>query len=63
MMSVFTDLYSSPSIIRLITSRRKRWAGHVTCMRKKRGSQKVFWATRGKGVDGRILKMHLQEID
>jgi hypothetical protein len=24
------DLYSSPSIIRTIKSRRKRWAGHVT---------------------------------
>jgi hypothetical protein len=23
------DLYSSPSIIRIIKSRRKRWAGHV----------------------------------
>jgi hypothetical protein len=24
------DLYSSPSIIRIIKSRRMRWAGHVT---------------------------------
>jgi hypothetical protein len=23
------DLYSSPSIIRIITSRRMRWAGHI----------------------------------
>jgi hypothetical protein len=23
------DLYSSPSIIRIMKSRRKRWAGHV----------------------------------
>jgi hypothetical protein len=27
------DLYSSPSIIRIIKSRRMRWAGHVALMR------------------------------
>jgi hypothetical protein len=27
------DLYSSPSIIRIIKSRRMRWAGHVARMR------------------------------
>jgi hypothetical protein len=26
------DLYSSPSIIRIMTSRRMRWAGHVARM-------------------------------
>jgi hypothetical protein len=26
------DLYSSPSIIRMIKSRRMRWAGHVSRM-------------------------------
>ena len=26
------DLYSSPNIIRVIKSRRMRWAGHVACM-------------------------------
>jgi hypothetical protein len=30
------DLYSSPSIIRIIRSRRMRWAGHVARMREKR---------------------------
>jgi hypothetical protein len=30
------DLYSSPSIIRIIKSRRMRWAGHVALMREKR---------------------------
>jgi hypothetical protein len=28
----FRDLYSSPSIIRISTSRRMRWEGHVTRM-------------------------------
>jgi hypothetical protein len=27
------NLYSSPSIIRMITSRRMRWAGHIEGMR------------------------------
>jgi hypothetical protein len=26
------DLYSSPTIVRVIKSRRMRWAGHVACM-------------------------------
>jgi hypothetical protein len=30
------DLHSSPSIIRIIKSRRMRWAGHVAQMGKKR---------------------------
>jgi hypothetical protein len=30
------DLYSSPSIIRIIKSRRMRWAGHVARMAGKR---------------------------
>jgi hypothetical protein len=29
------DLYSSPSIIRIVQSRRMRWAGHVARMREK----------------------------
>jgi hypothetical protein len=29
------NLYSSPSIIRMITSRRMRWAGHVALMEKR----------------------------
>jgi hypothetical protein len=32
----FHDLYSSPSIIRIIKSRRMRWAGHVARMGEKR---------------------------
>jgi hypothetical protein len=30
------DLYSMPSIIRMMKSRSMRWAGHVTRMREKR---------------------------
>jgi len=26
------DMYCSPSIVRVIKSRRMRWAGHVACM-------------------------------
>jgi hypothetical protein len=32
------DLYSSPSIIRIIKSRRMRWAGHVARMWEKRNT-------------------------
>jgi hypothetical protein len=36
------DLYSSPSIIRIIKSRRMRWAGHVALMGR-RGTRIVYW--------------------
>jgi hypothetical protein len=36
------DLYSSPSIIRIIKSRRMRWAGHVARMGR-RGSHIHYW--------------------
>jgi hypothetical protein len=32
------DVYSSPSIIRIIKSRRMRWAGHVARMGEKRNA-------------------------
>jgi len=31
------DLYSSPNIVRVIKSRRMRWAGHVARMGEERG--------------------------
>ena len=53
------DLYSSPKIVRVIKSRRMRWAGHVARMVEERG---VYWVLLGKpgerdhwrdlGVDG-----------
>jgi hypothetical protein len=36
------DLYSSPSIIRIIKSRSMRWAGHVARMRKKRNAYRLL---------------------
>ena len=36
------DLYSSPNIVRVIKSRRMRWAGHVTRMEEGRGVHKVL---------------------
>ena len=36
------DLYSSPSIVRLIKLRRMRWAGHVARMRVVRGVYSVL---------------------
>jgi hypothetical protein len=36
------DLYSSPSIIRIIKSRRMRWAGHVARMGR-RGTLIGYW--------------------
>jgi hypothetical protein len=35
-------LYSSPDIIRVIKSRRLRWAGHVACMGERRGAYRVL---------------------
>jgi hypothetical protein len=36
------DLYSSPSIIRIMKSRRMRWAGHVARMGEKRNAYRLF---------------------
>jgi hypothetical protein len=36
------NLYSSPSIIRLIKSRRIRWERHVECMSEKRNAYRVL---------------------
>jgi hypothetical protein len=35
-------LYSSPSIIRIIKSRRMRWAGHVARMGEKRNAYRLL---------------------
>jgi hypothetical protein len=36
------DFYSSPSIIRIIKSRRMRWAGHVVRMGEKRNAYRLL---------------------
>ena len=55
------DLYPSSIIVRVIKSRRMRWAGHVECIWERRGVYRVWWGNlreRGylgdPGVDGRI---------
>jgi hypothetical protein len=55
------DLYSSPNIIRVIKSRRMRWAGHVPRMREEM-CIRDWWGDLKKGdhledprVDGRIV--------
>jgi hypothetical protein len=37
------ELYSSPCIIRIIKSRRMRWAGHVARMGEKRNAYRLLW--------------------
>ena len=56
------DLYSSPNIIRVIKSRRLRWAGHVARMGERRGAYRVLVGILREGdhlidtgVDGRII--------
>ena len=57
-----SDLYSLPNILRVVKSRRMRWAGHVACM----GEGRVctgFWCGNLRerdhwgdpDVDGRII--------
>jgi hypothetical protein len=38
----FHNLYSSPSIIRMIKSRRMRWAGHVARMGERRNAYRLL---------------------
>jgi hypothetical protein len=44
------NLYSSPNIIRMIKSRRMRWAGYVARMGKKRNAYRLCWGSQ-KGRD------------
>jgi hypothetical protein len=64
------DLYRSPHTVRVIKSRRIRWAGHIARMGEKRG---VYRVLVGKPVGKRPLgrprrrwenniKMNLQEV-
>jgi hypothetical protein len=64
------DLYSSPTIVRVIKLRRMRWAGHVAQMGEGRGVYRVLVGKpEGKRQLGRPrrrwednIKMDLQEV-
>ena len=56
------DFYFSPNIVRVIKSRRMRWAGHVARMGEERGCTGSWLGNRREGdrwgdlgVDGRII--------
>jgi hypothetical protein len=57
------DLYSSPSIIRIIKSRRMRWAGHVERMREKRNACRLLVGKpEGKRPLGRSRRRWVDNI-
>jgi len=64
------DLYSSPNIVRVIKSRRTRWAGHVRRLGERRGVYVVLVEKpEGKNPLGRLrhiwednIKMDVQEV-
>jgi hypothetical protein len=50
------DLYSSPSIIRIIKSRRMRWADHVARMEKRNAYRLMVGKPEGKRPLGRLRR-------
>jgi hypothetical protein len=64
-------LYSSPNIIRMMKSRRLRWAGHVARMGERNGAYRALVGKhKGRrllgnpGIDGRIiLKWIFERLD
>jgi hypothetical protein len=57
------DLYTSPSIIRIIKSRRMRWAGHVARMGEKRNAYRVLMGkSEGKRPLGRPRRRWVDNI-
>jgi hypothetical protein len=64
------DMLSSPSIIRVIKSKRIRWTRHVPSMGERKGTHRVLEGKpEGKGQFGRPwsrwednIKMNLQEV-
>ena len=65
-----SDLYSSPNIVRVIKSKRMRWAGHVARMGEERGACRVLLGKpevrrplgrpRRRWVDN--IRMYLQKV-
>jgi hypothetical protein len=57
------DLYSSPSIIRIIKSRRMRWVGHVARMGEKRYAYRLLMGKpEGKRPLGRSRRRWVDNI-
>jgi hypothetical protein len=57
------DLCSSPSLIRIIKSRRMRWAGHVARMGEKRNAYRLLVGNpEGKGPVGRPRRRWVDNI-
>jgi len=57
------DLNSSPNIVRVIKSRRMRWAGHVACMGEERGVYSVLLGKpEGRRPVGRPRRRWLDNI-
>jgi hypothetical protein len=57
------DLYSSPSIIRIVKSRRMRSAGHVACMGEKRNAYRLLVGNpEGKRPLGRPRRRWVDNI-
>jgi hypothetical protein len=46
------DRYSSPNIVRVIKSRRRRWVGHVARMGSREACIRFWWGNRGKETTG-----------
>jgi hypothetical protein len=55
------NLYSSPNIIRMIKSRRMRWAGHVARIGEKMNAYRILVA-KPRHRWGDSIKMDLREI-
>ena len=60
------DLYPSPNIVRVIKSRRMRWAGHVARLSEERGCIGSWWGKRPLGRPRRRWvdnsRMDLQDV-
>jgi hypothetical protein len=56
------DLYSSPSIIRIIKSRRMRWAGHVGRMGNKKVYRLLVGKPEGRRPPGRPRRRWMDNI-
>jgi hypothetical protein len=58
------NLYSSPNIIRMIKSRRMRWAGHVARMGEKRNAYRILVGKlEGKRPLGRPRRRWVYNIE